>query len=558
MSSTETNESAPSSSVERASSIRATKRKLDEALHSLDDAVGSSESTDRPSPAKKIHTARTIYSTLAKYGIKQKAAKESTPRRADTLTKSTPHLSAILARTANRTRKALPFKVPGGGQTPAANFQPPTHSASEYRPSSTPSFLARLSTFKLSTYANKPPSIDAVAASKCGWVNDGKDRLVCGICNVSWVVAGRDGMSRDAANALVEKQRASLVDMHKNGCPWRTRQCDDMIYRIPLKSPAAMARDLKGNALALDDVLQGVQTKHPITANQVQLLRSALSLVSLPPPDTDAPHSPASESAPDREPSEAAILTALFGWALAPPPPERPRLPSQTRSSSVLPLVAATPMRSRSQSLVSSRAGTPIPGTPRTLRFESPFPVPERPKRDTSLLHCTLCQRRIGLWAFAPPPESTPLASDGSIPLASNGSATAPARAAPPQRQFDLLKEHRSYCPYVVRSTVVPSLPVPVPSTPGKSSSSSVVSQLNGTNGSALEGWRAVLSVVLRYGLGQRQRLGLARRATTPGTNTEGNGDAMDVELDGVEAMVAGVKHRGGKELLNYVKGLLG
>jgi hypothetical protein len=63
--------------------------------------------------------------------------------------------------------------------------------------------LSRLSTFKLATYANKPQQIDAVAASKCGWTNDGKDRLVCGICGSSWVVAGRDGMTRDAGTNLI-------------------------------------------------------------------------------------------------------------------------------------------------------------------------------------------------------------------------------------------------------------------------------------------------------------------------------------------------------------------
>ncbi len=149
----------------------------------------------------------------------------------------------------------------------------------EYRPSSISSFLSRLSTFKLATYANKPPALDAVAASKCGWVNDGKDRLLCGICNASWVVAGKDGMSRDAANALVEKQKASLVSAHKDGCPWKTRQCDGAycvpiqalpsfwlasIYRIPLQSPTATIRDVKSNALALEALLQDVETKHPL------------------------------------------------------------------------------------------------------------------------------------------------------------------------------------------------------------------------------------------------------------------------------------------------------
>lgn len=109
------------------------------------------------------------------------------------LSKTAPHLAAILSRSATRTRQALPWKL---GHQPRPATAP--SSTTEYRPSSMQSFLLRLSTFKLSTYSNKPSSIDAVAAAKCGWVNDGKDRLVCGICDVSWVVAGREGMSRDA------------------------------------------------------------------------------------------------------------------------------------------------------------------------------------------------------------------------------------------------------------------------------------------------------------------------------------------------------------------------
>lgn len=114
------------------------------------------------------------------------------------LSKTAPHLAAILARTATRTRNSLSFKAPGR----TASSLTPLHSNSEYRPSSIPSFLSRLATFKLSTYANKPAAIDAVAASKCGWLNEDKDRLRCGICDASWVVVGREGMSRDAGKKV--------------------------------------------------------------------------------------------------------------------------------------------------------------------------------------------------------------------------------------------------------------------------------------------------------------------------------------------------------------------
>jgi hypothetical protein len=212
MDATTSGASAATTTDPNAAALRATatKRKLADAFQSLDAAV---EATAPPS--KKAHTGRSLYAALAKYGVKPKQAN---PQFAS-LSKSTPHLSAILARAATRTRKALPFTF---------NAAPPTPLAltAEYRPSSIPSFLARLATFKLATYANKPSQLDAVAAAKCGWTNDGKDRLVCGLCSVSWVVAGREGMSRDAANSLVEKQRVSLVEAHKNGCPWKTRQCD--------------------------------------------------------------------------------------------------------------------------------------------------------------------------------------------------------------------------------------------------------------------------------------------------------------------------------------------
>ncbi|KAH7873368.1 uncharacterized protein C8R40DRAFT_1113301 [Lentinula edodes] len=50
--------------------IRATKRKLDDAFQSLDAAVGPKELSTEAHPRTKPFNARSIYSTLAKYGIK--------------------------------------------------------------------------------------------------------------------------------------------------------------------------------------------------------------------------------------------------------------------------------------------------------------------------------------------------------------------------------------------------------------------------------------------------------------------------------------------------------
>ena len=107
------------------------------------------------------------------------------------LSKTAPHLAKILTRAASRTAKVLPLHFRQGN----TNNDP---SPSEYRPSSSAQFFSRLATYKLSTYSNKPAPIDAVAAAKCGWVNTDKDRLLCTVCGVSWVLAVRDGMLRDA------------------------------------------------------------------------------------------------------------------------------------------------------------------------------------------------------------------------------------------------------------------------------------------------------------------------------------------------------------------------
>jgi hypothetical protein len=106
--------------------------------------------------------------------------------------------------------------------------------------------------------------------------------------------------------------------------------------------------------------------------------------------------------------------------------------------------------------------------------------------------------------------------------------------------------------------------------------------QLNGSETAegppgSMEGWRAVLTVVLRYGMAEKKRNEysfLASREDDPGI--EGH-ETERMDVDNVKAMVHGVKTRGvgfvlliyrtiinenifsqGKDLLKYVKGLLG
>ncbi len=294
------------------------------------------------------------------------------------------------------------------------------------------------------------------------------------------------------------------------------------------------------------------------TGSQLGSLRDVLSCYAQQtdrPTRMDEDRPEASSSSPPRpasQPSETAVLISLFGWALVPPtPPEPPRRASGTRASSVA-SVPPSPTPSRASSVALPH--TP-PKAPRQSA-ESSVAVRIQPaiaqlKPENAVLQCELCQRRLGVWAFA---ARTANADEAQATTAAPAATTRPTKALP-RRAFDLLKEHRSYCPYVMRSTTVPSLPVPsvpTPATPGRGTSSNghgsslSVAQFTGKAGApgTLEGWRAVLIVMLRYGMAHKQRIEYSFLAPKdPISDVAENGDEM--EVDSVKAMVAGVKTRG-------------
>ncbi|KAI6160154.1 hypothetical protein EDD17DRAFT_838033 [Pisolithus thermaeus] len=131
---------------------------------------------DKPPLAKRLHISRSLYSPLANYGIESCAdIKHSSSHKnvgsisdAIDLSKSAPHLTAILVHTASRSSRSSPSNSKTGTfRYPSALL---VHATSEYRPSSTKSFPSPFATYKLAKYANQPSQINAVAAAKCGWI----------------------------------------------------------------------------------------------------------------------------------------------------------------------------------------------------------------------------------------------------------------------------------------------------------------------------------------------------------------------------------------------------
>jgi hypothetical protein len=273
------------------------------------------------------------------------------------------------------------------------------------------------------------------------------------------------------------------------------------------------------------------------TTKQLQSLRaitaslSSASLSSSYLGDKNSASRPTSPVQEDSEPSDSAILTALFGWSIASPSTlEASHRTPSSRACSVGPTPPRTPSVSR------------YPHSPKSP--SSAFPNSSTLSLDkvlssgNALLCCSLCQRRIGLWAFSARPtsgEHIAIPQDTSLDASPAG-----------QRKFDLLKEHRSFCPYVVRSTAVPLPPIAAPSATNPNQLSidgherTTTSQVEIDSG-ILEGWRAVLTIVLRYGMKQR----MAYAAFDSQADDQELEDREPMEVDTVKAMVNGVKSRG-------------
>ena len=132
-----------------------------------------------------------IYATLARYGIGTSTKQHviSFSPYTWTNTSNSSQSGTPLAHIIQRTKTHSPFHED-------VNTKPLNVLFKDYDPDSRIGFLTRLHTYKLMTYSSKPPEIDSVAASRCGWRNDGgKETLHCRTCAISWVMPINDSDS---------------------------------------------------------------------------------------------------------------------------------------------------------------------------------------------------------------------------------------------------------------------------------------------------------------------------------------------------------------------------
>ncbi|GAA5872058.1 hypothetical protein JCM16303_000962 [Sporobolomyces ruberrimus] len=414
---------------------------------------------------------------------------------------STPALEAILARNA-------PRSSPSTAPPPAS-----------YEPTSLPSLLSRLSTYKLSTYSpSKPRSLSPLNCALHGWINKGsRERLECVTCRKGLVLLppSTGGWVSPAGQSLTKEYERSVLENgqgHDQTCPWRMRPCSRGLYKLEggglgvnqggrrklLEVVGKQAKDM--NERGFDKIQlelpQKVKELIEEPGAEEKLLKSVTSLL----PSTNEE---SNSTDPTPLVSTTTLLLSIFGWSLDPLP-----IPS---TSSQPPL-----SRSTSSSSISSLRSITSSSTP--------------------ILSCHYCLRQILTTSY--------------LPSSSTSTSTSSDQSSPPElKSFNPSSQHYPYCPFI-DTTSFPSTQAttttPSSSSPPRTGTSTKTS---GTIKTKKPGYQIRLESILQ----KPSFSTLAAHTSTNSTGATGDGRVEG----GIEQSTKSSKVKT-RELLSYVRGLLG
>ncbi|GAA6038808.1 hypothetical protein JCM8097_002904 [Rhodosporidiobolus ruineniae] len=487
-------------------SSRLTKRKVLDAVSALDSAFKD--------PGQSV-------------AAKKRKTSSSNPPRT-----STPALEAILARSST-SRSASPAAPP-----PAS-----------YDPTSLPSLLARLSSYRLTSFSpSKPASLSALQCALHGWKHTPatKERVECVTCGRGVVLLppAQGGWASPAGVKLREEYERALFSsraeesLHKETCPWRMRPCARSLYRLPggglgvssggrrrlLEVVAAEGREMQERGLGEMRLEVPKDVGRVMTEGGRERLVKAVQAVVEPSSDAAADSSTAADR-PRLDPTT--LLLALFGWSLSPA--------TSSSSAAISSSRPGTPSLSRSASSSSLSSLRSIP--------------PSSSSSGLPILGCGFCHRQVLASSYLPSPASS--------------SSDAPPSAKEP-RAFDPVKQHLPFCPFVDAYAGLPTHPSPGSSAP----TSPVLSPLTSRAADAAKnnpatailkpGWQTRLEAVLQRPLSPASAGSVSGVGPGAGAGAEEGavGQAGEGREGGrAEGLIGSGKT---KELLTYVRTLLG
>ncbi|GAA6060696.1 hypothetical protein JCM10212_005078 [Sporobolomyces blumeae] len=391
-----------------------TKRTISDALAALDQA-------SRPAQA-------TLQAT--------KKRKTSAPRPAPT---STPALEALLA-------QARPRSTPSTADVPAS-----------YDPTSLGLLLARLSTYRLSSYSpGKPATLSPLVGAVNGWVNkDQRDRVECVTCRkgvvllppsatATWSSPSGQALARTyesllsgvgSDDAASQKDGGRLGGTgHAETCPWRMRPCSRSVYKLEgggigiaggggrkklLEVVARQAGEMQERGIGQVelDLPEGIRTALGDKGTADKLVKSVSA--HLPAPASREEHNVEADDGTSRSNSEIptvsipTVLLSIFGWSLDPL-----TLPAPVPSLEKPPLVRS----SSSSSSLSSLA-----------------------KSSSPILSCAYCLRQVLAAPYIPAPTGTATPTFAGSP----SSRIAGSNSTTGAKKFNPVSQHQRYCPFV-------------------------------------------------------------------------------------------------------------
>ncbi|KAI5475843.1 zinc finger, C3HC-like protein [Pseudohyphozyma bogoriensis] len=118
-------------------------------------------------------------------------------------------------------RRAVPTSTPALQSLLAASHPtplPPTTAPPSYTPTSLPSLLSRLQTYRLTTFSPKPPSLSPPSCASYGWINRAppRDRIECVSCGSGIILLAPDGgWETEGGKKMAGKLVDALRDKHE-------------------------------------------------------------------------------------------------------------------------------------------------------------------------------------------------------------------------------------------------------------------------------------------------------------------------------------------------------
>ncbi|KAJ1975906.1 hypothetical protein H4R34_004165, partial [Dimargaris verticillata] len=157
-----------------------------------------------------------------------------------------------------------------------------------YKPWDRTLLLARIATFRISTWREKANQLNPAACSLYGWHNASKNTLACGFCQSRLLFRPSAEFSdADRPNAVMTYQE-QLTTAHKDSCPWRSRHCDPTLFSLPLRSAPEVVSDFVDSleqSAPETDPLAYPQLTHPLSkADKDTLLMLLPKTTPLPSP----------------------------------------------------------------------------------------------------------------------------------------------------------------------------------------------------------------------------------------------------------------------------------